>query len=208
MKNLGRSLSALAALALILFAVPMAAQNGGPTIGALAPNFTLIDTNGEEHSLADYRGQWVVLEWLNYGCPYVKKHYDSGNMQSLQESYGEKGVKWFAVVSSAPGKQGYYPPEEMNEQNAQVGNKAMAVLLDPDGTVGHMYDAKVTPHMYVINPDGVLLYNGAIDDRPSARASSLEGAHNYVAAALDEAMSGSEVTVATAQPYGCTVKYQ
>lgn len=202
-----RTVTALVGAVLLGAAVPLAAQDGGPTIGATAPSFTLTDTNGNEHSLADYRGHWVVLEWLNYGCPYVKKHYEGGNMQELQREYGEMGVKWFSVVSSAPGKQGYYPPAEMNSHSAEVGNEALAVLLDPEGTVGHLYDAKTTPHMFVINPEGVLLYNGAIDDQPSARASSLEEAHNYVAAALDEAMSGQQVSVPTSQPYGCSVKY-
>jgi hypothetical protein len=201
------ALAVLLSITVLCFGADVMAQNGSATIGHTAPTFTLTDTHGEQHSLTDYRGEWVVLEWLNYGCPYVRKHYDSGNMQSLQRQYGDIGVKWFAIVSSAPGKQGYYPPTEMNEMSEEIGNNALAVLLDSDGTVGHMFDAKTTPHMFVINPDGVLLYNGAIDDRPSARANSLEGAHNYVAAALEEAMSGDEVSVKTSQPYGCSVKY-
>lgn len=208
MKGISRTpMTAALGLALLCFGSELSGQPGAPSIGQEAPEFTLLDTNGNEHSLTAYRGEWVVLEWLNYGCPYVRKFYDSGNMQALQEKYGELGVKWFAIVSSAPGKQGYYPPAEMNAQSSEIGNNALAVLLDADGTVGHMYDAKTTPHMFVINPDGELLYNGAIDDKPSSRASSLEGAHNYVAAALDEAMSGRPVTVPTSQPYGCSVKY-
>jgi hypothetical protein len=183
------------------------AQSASPEIGSPAPTFTLPDTYGNEHALADYRGEWVVLEWLNYGCPYVQKHYASGNMQGLQEAYGEKGVKWLAIVSSAPGKQGWYEPAAMNEQNEARGQSALAVLLDPEGTVGRMYNAQTTPQMVVIDPDGTLLYNGAIDDKPSSRASSLEGAHNYLAAALDEAMAGQPVSVATTKPYGCSVKY-
>lgn len=208
MKSFGNVVfTALLGCALLCISTAAGGQNGTAVIGEAAPAFTLVDTNGEEHSLESYRGEWVVLEWLNYGCPYVRKHYDSGNMQALQQKYGELGVNWFAVVSSAPGKQGYYPPAEMNEQSEEIGNNALAVLLDSDGTVGHMYDAKTTPHMYVISPDGVLLYNGAIDDKPSSRASSLEGAFNYVDAALDEAMSGRDVSVKTSQPYGCSVKY-
>ena len=206
-RTMSAILSATLALTVLCSVSYLHAQSGAPEIGQPAPEFTLTDTDGSEHSLADYKGEWVVLEWLNYGCPYVRKHYDSGNMQSLQRKYGELGVKWFAIVSSAPGKQGYYPPDEMNARSAEIGNNALAVLLDPEGTVGRMYDAKTTPHMFVINPEGVLLYNGAIDDQPSSRASSLEGAHNYVAAALDEAMSGQEVSIATSQPYGCSVKY-
>jgi hypothetical protein len=179
-----------------------------PEIGAPAPGFTLPDTHGTEHSLADYAGSWVVLEWLNYDCPFVRKHYDSGNMQGLQGTYGEQGVVWFSVVSSAPGKQGYFEPEEMKARSAEEGNAAKAVLLDPEGVVGMAYGAKTTPQMYVINPEGVLLYNGAIDDQPSARPESLDGATNYLVQALTEAMAGQEVSQPTSQPYGCSVKYK
>jgi len=180
----------------------LSAQENGHEIGQIVSDFTLPDTYGNDHSIADYRGQWVVLEWLNYGCPSVKKHYNAGNMQMLQEKYGERGVKWLAIVSSARGKQGQYEPEEMNAVSAEQGSKAGAVLLDPSGDVGHLYHARVTPHMMVIDPDGILIYNGAIDDKPGTRASTLEGAHNYVAAALDESMAGGEVTVALTKPYG------
>lgn len=178
-----------------------------PEIGAPAPAFSLPDTHGNRHSLSDYAGKWVVLEWLNYGCPFVQKHYRSGNMPRLQEEYGAKGVVWFSVVSSAPGKQGYYEPEEMDARNEENGNKAAAVLLDPDGTVGMAYGAKTTPHMYLIDPAGVLLYNGAIDDRPTSRLSDIEGATNYLVQAMTEAMAGQPVSVPTSQPYGCSVKY-
>ena len=183
------------------------AQSASPTIGAPAPEFTLPDTYGNDHSLADYRGEWVVLEWLNYGCPYVKKHYNSQNMQDLQAKYGDRGVKWLAIVSSAPGKQGYYEPDEMNEMSEKKGQRALAVLLDPEGTVGRMYNAQTTPQMVIIDPEGTLLYNGAIDDKPSSRPASLEGAHNYLAAGLNEAMAGQPVSVPTTKPYGCSVKY-
>lgn len=186
---------------------PASAQMQDPDIGAPAPAFSLPDTYGNEHSLAQYEGQWVVLEWLNYGCPFVKKHYGSGNMQALQAEYAEKGVVWLAVVSSAPGKQGYYEPDDMNAMNEEQGIKAAAVLLDPEGTVGMAYGAKTTPQMYVINPEGVLLYNGAIDDTPTSRIEDIEGAHNYLVQALEEAMAGQEVSVSTTQPYGCSVKY-
>lgn len=190
--------------AVLLSALPhqLTAQDPAPQIGQAAPEFTLPDNLGSTHSLSDYKGHYVVLEWMNYGCPFVRKHYDAGNMQALQERYTAQGVVWFSVVSSAPGNQGHYEPEEMTRMNEENGNKASAVLLDPSGTVGHRYHAQTTPHMFVINPDGVLIYNGAIDDKPSARASALEGAHNYVAAALDEAMGGKEVTVPLSKPYG------
>jgi hypothetical protein len=184
------------------------AQMQDPEIGAAAPAFTLPDTHGNEHSLADYRGEWVVLEWLNYGCPFVQKHYRSGNMQKLQTEYGEQGIVWFSVVSSAPGKQGHYEPSEMNGVNEEFGNKAAAVLLDPAGDVGRAYGAKTTPQMYVIDPEGVLLYNGAIDDKPSSRLSDVDGAHNYLVQALTEAMAGQPVSQPLTQPYGCSVKYE
>ena len=197
------TVSALAIAAAVTLAPPgnLMAQDG-PQIGQAVPEFTLPDTHGNSHSISQYKGKHVVLEWLNYGCPSVVKHYDAGNMQMLQEKYTEKGVVWLSIVSSAPGNQGYYEAEEMNAVSAEQGNNAAAVLLDPSGDVGHLYNALVTPHMMVINDEGALIYNGAIDDKPGTRASTLEGAHNYVAAALDESMSGGEVTVALTKPYG------
>ncbi len=192
----------------LLAASPGAGQMQDPEINAPAPTFSLPDTHGKTHNLADYQGKWVILEWLNYGCPFVQKHYRSGNMQALQEEYTGDGVIWLSVVSSAPGKQGYYPPEEMNTQNEEHENKATAVLLDPEGTVGMMYGAKTTPQMYVIDPGGVLLYNGAIDDKPSSRLSDIEGATNYLVQAMDEATAGRPVSQPMTQPYGCSVKYK
>ena len=183
-------------------------QTADPEIGSTAPAFTLPDTHGYEHNLADYAGKWVVLEWLNYGCPFVRKHYDSGNMQSLQSRYGAQGVVWLSIVSSAVGEQGYYEPTEMNRMNGENGNKAAAVLLDPEGTVGLQYGAKTTPQMYVIDPEGILLYNGAIDDRPTSRVEDVEGATNYLVQAMTEALAGDSVRVPTTQPYGCSVKYK
>jgi hypothetical protein len=184
------------------------AQMGNPEIGAPAPAFTLPDTKGNERSLSDYEGKWVVLEWLNYGCPFVGKHYGSGNMQKLQADYAGKGVVWFSVVSSAPGEQGYYEPDEMDAKNQEFGNAAAAVLLDPEGTVGVAYGAKTTPQMYVIDPEGILLYNGAIDDMPTTRQEDVEGARNYLVQALNEAMAGGPVSQPVTQPYGCSVKYK
>ena len=203
----GGSLLCLTVAAGLLAAPVARAQDAAWEIGEPAPEFTLPDTYGEGHALADYRGEWVVLEWLNYECPYVGKHYNSGNMQGLQREYGEKGVVWLAIVSSAPGKQGYHEPDEMNSISNAKNSAAKAVLLDPEGNVGHLYSAQTTPQMIVIDPDGVLLYNGAIDDRPTARLSDIEGATNYLVVALDEAMSGQEVSTPTTQPYGCSVKY-
>jgi peroxiredoxin len=184
------------------------AQDGAWAIGEAAPTFTLPDTYGKDHSLADYRGKWVILEWLNYECPYVGKHYSSDNMQQLQRTYTEQGMVWLAIVSSAPGKQGYHEPEEMNTLSSEKGSAADAVLLDPEGDVGRLYGAKTTPQMILIDPEGTLLYNGAIDDRPTARLADIEGAHNYLVAAIGEATAGQAVSQATTQPYGCSVKYK
>ncbi len=204
MRVLRSGLTAIAVALVAALPAPagLGAQEGGTDIGGAVPDFTLPDTHGQDHSMSEYRGKYVVLEWLNYGCPSVVKHYNAGNMQMLQEKYTGQGVVWLAVVSSAPGKQGYYEPAEMNQVSAEQGSKASAVLLDPSGEVARLYHAQVTPHMMVVNPDGALIYNGAIDDKPGTRASTLEGAHNYVAAALDESMAGKEVSVPLTRPYG------
>lgn len=195
-----------AALLLLLAALPLA--SAGPEVGQPAPDFTLPDTKGETHSLEDYRGEWVVLEWLNYGCPYVQKHYRTGNIPSQQEKWRDEGVVWLAIVSSAPGKQGYYEPAAMNEKSAKWGNNATAVLLDPEGDVGRAYEARTTPHMFVIDPEGSVVYMGGIDDVPTARDEDLERATQLVDRALTEAMAGEPVSQPTSQPYGCSVKYE
>jgi len=178
-----------------------------PEINAPAPDFTLVDTHGMEHKLSDSRGKFIVLEWLNHECPFVQKHYNSGNMQNLQKKYTGKDVVWYSIVSSAEGKQGYYPPEEANELTTEKGAAPTAVLIDAGGEVGRLYGARTTPHMFIINPEGTLIYNGAIDDTRSTDVEDIKTATNYVSAALDEAMSGQAVSVATSQPYGCAVKY-
>ena len=178
-----------------------------PQVGQPAPAFTLTDSNGQSHNLADFKGKFVVLEWLNHGCPFVVKHYDSGNMQKLQKEYTGKDVVWLSIVSSAPGKQGHMTPEETNKAKAEKGSGATAVLIDEDGTVGKLYDAKVTPELYVINPEGVLVYMGAIDDKKSTDAADVAGAKNYVKQALDEALAGNPVSEPTTTAYGCSVKY-
>lgn len=183
------------------------AASADATVGEAAPNFTLQGTDGETYTLADLEGKTVVLEWLNFGCPYVQKHYGSGNMQALQEKYTEQGVVWLSVVSSAEGKQGYYPPEEMNAKNAEHGGQQTAILMDTSGEVGQMYGAQTTPHMYIINPDGTLIYKGGIDDKPTTDEADIETATNYVDMALSAALNGEEVPVKTAPPYGCSVKY-
>ena len=178
-----------------------------PQVGQPAPEFTLTDSNGQSHKLSDFKGKFVVLEWLNHGCPFVVKHYESGNMQNLQKEYTGKDVVWLSIVSSAPGKQGHMNPEETNKAKAEKGSAATAVLLDEDGTVGKLYDAKVTPELYVINPAGVLVYAGAIDDKKSTDPADVAGAKNYVKQALDEAMAGKPVSEPSTTAYGCSVKY-
>jgi peroxiredoxin len=177
------------------------------TVGEPAPNFTLQGTDGETYTLADLEGKMVVLEWLNFGCPYVQKHYGAGNMQALQEKYTEQDVVWLSIVSSAEGKQGYYPPEEMNAKNAEHGGEQTAILMDTSGEVGRMYGARTTPHMYIVDPEGTLIYKGGIDDKPTADEADIATATNYVELALDAALNGEEVPVKTAPPYGCSVKY-
>jgi len=175
--------------------------------GDEAPGFTLKNTKGEEVSLSDYEGKLVVLEWFNYDCPFVKKHYHSGNLPKLQETYTGKDVVWLSINSSAEGKQGHLPASEMAARCAKEGNKASAVLLDPSGKVGKSYGAKTTPHLYVITTEGKIAYMGGIDDKKDANPESIAGATNYVAAALDSLLAGEEVEVKQAQPYGCGVKY-
>jgi peroxiredoxin len=178
-----------------------------PTVGQPAPAFTAIDSNGKSHSLADFKGRTVVLEWTNDGCPYVGKHYNSGNMQKLQAEATGSGVVWLSVISSAPGKQGNLSGAEVNALNKTRNAQPTAVLLDPTGTVGRAYEAQTTPQMFVIDKTGVLRYMGAIDDKPVAAPASLQGARNYVREALAEVASGKPVAVASTEPYGCSVKY-
>jgi peroxiredoxin len=179
-----------------------------PAVGSPAPAFTLTDTKGKQHKLADFKGKYVVLEWVNFGCPFVKKHYGSGNMQATQKKAVDKGVVWLSVCSSADGKQGHMEADEWNEQIAERKLASTAVLLDESGAVGKTYGAKTTPHMYIINPAGVLIYKGAIDDKPSTNQDDIPGARNHVLAALDESLAGKPVSMASTTPYGCSVKYK
>lgn len=176
-------------------------------IGKQAPNFTLTDSTGKVHQLSDHKGKFVVLEWVNFDCPFVKKHYGSGNMQSLQEAYTGKGVVWLSINSSASGKQGHLNSENAEAIKNEKGSKATALLLDSDGKVGKLYDAKTTPHMYVINPESNLIYQGAIDDRAGTDPAEIKDSKNYVQQALDEAMSGGAVSESQTKSYGCSVKY-
>jgi peroxiredoxin len=193
-------------LALALLAVPEPVA-AAAAVGQPAPGFTLADSNGNSHALSSFKGKLVVLEWVNYDCPFVKKHYESGNMQKLQKAYTGQGVVWLAVNSSAPGKQGNFSPEQIDARSKQHGFAATAYLIDADGTVGRAYGAKTTPHMFVIDPDGKLIYAGGIDDKPSTDQADIETATNYVEAALGEALAGKPVSTTSSRPYGCSVKY-
>lgn len=178
-----------------------------PQVGKSAPEFGLTDSNGQERSLGDYRGSFVVLEWTNHDCPFVRKHYGSNNMQKLQKEATSNGVVWLSIISSAPGEQGHVNPAQANELTSQRDASPSEVLLDPQGTVGKLYGARTTPHMYIINPKGTLIYMGGIDDKPSTRRSDVDIAKNYVRIALAEAMAGKPVSEAVTRPYGCSVKY-
>ncbi|MFA5138285.1 MAG: thioredoxin family protein [Elusimicrobiota bacterium] len=179
-----------------------------PKIGKPAPRFSAVDSNGKVRKLADEKGRFVVLEWTNHGCPYVAKHYDSGSMQRLQQTYTAKGVTWFSVISSAEGLLGFSTPEQANKDLERLKAAPTAVLLDKDGKLGRRYGATTTPEMFVIDPKGVLIYEGAIDDIRSSDAGDVAKAKNHVSQALDEALAGQPVTVAATKPYGCPVKYK
>ena len=176
-------------------------------VGDAAPDFTVTASNGKTLRLTDYRGKYVVLEWHNNGCPYVRKHYNSGNMQRLQKQWTGAGVAWFTILSSAPGKQGYVTASEENDYLAKMQAAPTAALLDPTGEIGHLYDAKTSPQMVVINPQGVVIYDGAIDDKPTTDLKDITDARNYVNVALEQAMAGKQVETPATRPYGCSVKY-
>ena len=202
MKTTLQSLSLAALVAVPAFAFA-AAQAGKP-----APNFSEVDANGKTQTLADYKGEWLVVEWFNKDCPFVGKHYGSENMQSLQKKYADKGVKWISVVSSAKGRQGYVEAAEALTVAKENGSTlSAAYLLDEDGSMGRAYGAKTTPHMFVINPEGVVVYAGAIDDNSSANPAVIPKSTNYVSAALDSSLKGELVKIASTRAYGCSVKY-
>ncbi len=195
--------------ALAFFAVASApAAHAGVEIGKPAPDFTGTDTHGKTQKLSDYKGKTVVLEWSNPGCPFVHKHYDSGNMQKLQTEYTGKGIVWLTIVSSGDGEQGFMSPEDSNAYMEKEKSTPSARILDPSGEIGHLYGAKTTPNMFIINPEGTLVYEGAIDDNDSANPDDAATAHNYVAAALDALIAGKPVETAQTKPYGCSVKYK
>jgi len=176
-------------------------------VGKPAPDFTGTDSQGKSQRLSDYRGKVVVLEWTNHDCPFVGKHYGAGNMQAQQKEAAAKGVVWLSIVSSAPGKQGHVSAGEANRLTAERGASPTAVVLDPEGRIGQLYGAKTTPHMYVIDAQGKLVYAGGIDSIASTDATDIAPATQYVRAALAEVLAGKPVSVPVSQPYGCSVKY-
>jgi peroxiredoxin len=175
--------------------------------GEVAPGFTLTDSKGTSHKLSDFRGKFVVLEWLNHECPFVKKHYSSGNMQKLQQEYTAKGVVWLSIISSAPGKQGHRTGPQAEADTKDKNAAPTAVLLDPSGEVGKKYDAKTTPEMFVLDKEGKILYAGAIDSIKSTDSADIAKAENHVRQALDAALAGQPVPKPKTTPYGCSVKY-
>jgi peroxiredoxin len=193
--------------AVIAAALAVIPAFGQARVGDAAPAFNATDSHGQAQSLASYHGKFVVLEWHNQGCPYTRKHYESGNMQNLQKEWTTKGVTWFTVISSAPGHQGYVTPEQENAYVSRIHAAPTAVLLDPQGNLGRLYGARTTPHMFVIDPQGKLIYDGAIDDRPTDDVGDIKGADNYVTDALSAAMAGKPVANPYTRPYGCSVKY-
>ncbi|WP_148216373.1 redoxin domain-containing protein [Coraliomargarita akajimensis] len=175
--------------------------------GELAPDFSVKDSAGTSHLLSDYKGKYVVLEWTRYTCPFVEKFYDEGHMQALQKEFTDQGVVWFQVASSAPGKSGYLEPASLQRIRERDGTHSTATLVDSSGAVGRLYDARTTPHMYLIGPDGVLLYQGAIDSIRSADTADIAKATNYLKQAYEAAVAGEPIKPAATKPYGCGVKY-
>lgn len=176
-------------------------------VGEPAPGFQVPSADGKPVSLTDYAGKYVVLEWTNEGCPFVQKHYRSGNMQSLQGEFTGRDVVWLTVFSSAEGQQGHVDAAGAKTFKSKYNAASSGMLLDGDGKVGKLYDAKTTPNMYVVNPKGTLIYMGAIDDTPSADVSDIPDSKNYVKTALNEALSGKPVSTPVSKPYGCSIKY-
>jgi peroxiredoxin len=196
-----------AVLSTVAFGLSAFAADAAPAVGEAAPSFTAVDTAGKARSLAEFKGKTVVLEWTNDGCPYVKKHYGAGNMQKLQQDAAKAGHVWLSIISSAPGKQGHVNAAEADTLTRTRGAEPAAVLLDPKGDVGRLYDAQTTPHMFVIDQAGILRYMGAIDDQPTTEAAMIVKARNYVREALAALSSGKKVAEAATDPYGCSVKY-
>lgn len=194
----------LLAVAAAFLAAPAMAS---PVVGEAAPAIEAVDVHGKAFKLSDHQGKIVVLEWTNHQCPFVVKHYGSGNMQAVQKAARADGVEWVSIISSAPGRQGHVSDKEALSIAAEKGADVTTIIRDESGAIGKAYDAQTTPHMYVIDTAGTLVYAGAIDDNSSPRASTIEGANNYVTAALADLKAGNPVATGKTSPYGCSVKY-
>jgi peroxiredoxin len=197
-----------AALAAVVLGLAVPQAWGEARVGSPAPDFSAAASDGKTYHLKDFTGKYLVLEWTNKDCPFVHKHYDSGNMQKLQETYLHKGVAWLSVASSAPGKEGYMAREEMTKYRVSHKVQSIATLLDPSGKMGKAYGAKTTPHIFIIDPKGVVIYTGAIDDHNNTDPAEITISTNYVQQALDAALSGQPVPIPSTPPYGCSVKYK
>jgi hypothetical protein len=206
MRSRQQMLNRFAIIGVLGVGITMSVAAHAVEVDAPAPAFVLSDVDGQAHALEQYRGSYVVLEWVNPDCPFVRKHYDSGNMQQLQSDYTSKGVEWLSINSSAKGNQGHYPAAEL-KQIMQSKQAHSVILQDPQGTVGRLYEAKTTPHLFIINPEGHLIYAGAIDDQASTDPNDIPKATNYVRQVLDAALAGQPVQPFTTRPYGCSVKY-
>ncbi len=204
-----KKLSLLASVCAALILSATGASAAAPPVDSAAPDFSLTGADGKQHSLADYKGKYVVLEWTNPGCPFVRKHYDSGNIPKLQAEYTKKGVVWLAINSSAEGAEGYLAPDAAKKATAGGDYKSVSeLLIDADGKVGHLYGATNTPDMFIINPAGKIVYEGAIDSIASADKDDIAKATNYVQVGLDESLAGKPVSKTMSKPYGCSVKYK
>jgi peroxiredoxin len=188
-------------------AAVVATNSSDPAVGKPAPDFRVVDTRGNVQQLSAQRGKWVVLEWFSHACPFTGKQYNTGAMQRLQREYTARGVTWISVVSSAPGREGYTTTEQANALTLKKGASPTAVIRDTTGALGHLYGARNTPNMFVIDPAGTLVYAGAIDDKRTTDTADVRTAHTYVRAALEEGMSGKPISTPATQPYGCTVQY-
>jgi peroxiredoxin len=179
----------------------------GVEVGKAAPDFTGVDSNGKQHSLSQYKGKTVVLEWTNHDCPYVKKHYNSGNMQKLQKDATANDIVWLSIISSKPGKQGHVSSKQANQLTQSRNAAPTAVILDESSEIGMLYGAKTTPHMYIVDKSGQLVYMGGIDDNPSKNEDDIPTSKNYVSAGLDALAAGKSIENSITRPYGCSVKY-
>ncbi len=194
-------------LAFLFFNMNGSVSVASAAIGNPAPQFSGTTSQGKTVNLSDFKGKYVILEWSNHECPFVVKHYGSGNMQKLQKTYTDKGAAWLTVLSSAAGQQGHVDAAGANKIAADKGSAASHIILDEKGVIGKAYDAKTTPHMFIVDPQGILIYEGAIDSNSSADPADIAGSQNFVVSAMDEVLAGKPVTVSATRPYGCSVKY-